>query len=25
MANFELVSSLDDTCFNLTADEFIGH
>jgi butyryl-CoA dehydrogenase len=24
MASFELVSSLDDTCFNLTAEEFIG-
>jgi hypothetical protein len=25
MANFALVSSLDDTCFNLSAEEFIGH
>jgi len=25
IAKFELVSSLDDTCFNLNADEFIGH
>ncbi len=25
MASFELVSSLDDTCFNLTAEEFIGY
>jgi len=25
MASFNLVSSLDDTCFNLTAEEFIGH
>ena len=24
-AKFELVGSLDDTCFNLTAEEFIGH
>ncbi|MFT4636152.1 MAG: alkylation response protein AidB-like acyl-CoA dehydrogenase [Arenicella sp.] len=24
MANFEIVSSLDDTCFNLSAEEFIG-
>ena len=25
IAKFELVSSLDDTCFNLKDDEFIGH
>ncbi|MFT6408687.1 MAG: butyryl-CoA dehydrogenase, partial [Arenicella sp.] len=24
MANFEIVGSLDDTCFNLSAEEFIG-
>jgi len=25
LSKFELVGSLDDTCFNLAADEFIGH
>lgn len=25
MSNFDLVSSLDDTCYNLSAEEFIGH
>jgi len=25
ITEFELVASLDDTCFNLSAEEFIGH